>query len=530
MIKKLAKISSIFIVVIALFFISITSVFASSSTIKNIDETISVFYAGDLEFSDVSYKNWVDSSINSFGLTGLVYNGYEYDCIFNSTATFYDLNRNIVATTYSSQIVPTGDYNSYSQLSDISEIDSDYTADDIAYYKLEVEVVSNNEVVDNKAVKSKEALTVRLELPEGYFSEAIDNSVGPSISLLFIIPIIFAIISYLLWKKYGKDDQTIETVEFYPPEGFNSLEVGYLYKGEASSQEVVSLLIYLANKGYIKIGEIDEGKLSSNNKVFKITKLKEYDGNNINERIFFKDLFTKKPVYTDIVSMMKSIKNVNTEETISESELSEVISTDLYDNFYMTMARILSNINNKDNKNKIFEKLASGKKIFLILMIIITFCLITIPPMVEFGDPSLIIFKLLFPGIGFSIMLSMFLDNISTVTVNGKPTNSPIVSKIFGLLFGVLFGGMPWTFIVLPILLEEKIYLYGYIVGIICMIICFKYLPKRTPYENQMLGKIRGFKNFLEAAEKEKLESLVMQNPEYFYDIYTIYLCFRCLG
>ncbi len=34
-----------------------------------------------------------------------------------------------------------------------------------------------------------------------------------------------------------------------------------------------------------------------------------------------------------------------------------------------------------------------------------------------------------------------------------------------------------------------------------------------------MLGKIKGFKRFLETAEKEQLESLVSQNPTYFYKI-----------
>ena len=33
--------------------------------------------------------------------------------------------------------------------------------------------------------------------------------------------------------------------------------------------------------------------------------------------------------------------------------INEVTSTDLYDNFYITMGRILSNINSKENKNKI---------------------------------------------------------------------------------------------------------------------------------------------------------------------------------
>ena len=51
------------------------------------------------------------------------------------------------------------------------------------------------------------------------------------------------------------------------------------------------------------------------------------------------------------------------------------------------------------------------------------------------------------------------------------------------------------------------------------MAICLKYMPKRTTYGNKMLTKIKGFKNYLETVEKDKLETLVMQDPEYFYNI-----------
>lgn len=51
------------------------------------------------------------------------------------------------------------------------------------------------------------------------------------------------------------------------------------------------------------------------------------------------------------------------------------------------------------------------------------------------------------------------------------------------------------------------------------MAICLKYMPKRTTYGNKMLTKIKGFKNYLETVEKDKLETLVMQDSEYFYNI-----------
>lgn len=374
--------------------------------------------------------------------------------------------------------------------------------------------VSGNKITGsyNGILGAGEALTVRCELPEGYFVGAGLN-INIMDYIMLLIPVIFLAIAIILWYKFGRDDQVVETVEFYPPQGFNSLEVGFLYKGQADNQDVTSLLIYLANQGYIKIAETEEKSLFSKSKGFKITKLKEYDGNNINEQIFLKGLFKKSSSSTSLVS--------KTTETPTDN-INEVTSVDLYDNFYITTERILSNINNKENKYKLFEKSASIIKVFIILMIIATFCMITIPPVFTYGEARMLIFALLFPGIGFTVMFSMLFDGTKTIYVNGKATHSSIGTKLFGLIWGGMFGGMPWAFTVLPALLQDPTYLIGYIIGVICvlgMVICLKYLPKRTPYGNEMLGKLKGFRNFLETAEKDKLETMVMQDPTYFYNI-----------
>ena len=85
-----------------------------------------------------------------------------------------------------------------------------------------------------------------------------------------------------------------------------------------------------------------------------------------------------------------------------------------------------------------------------------------------------------------------------------------------------MFGGIPWISMVLPILTQNIMYFITYIIGIISvaiLILFAKIMPKRTPYGNEMLGKLRGFKRFLETAEKTQLEALVNENPEYFYKI-----------
>ena len=371
--------------------------------------------------------------------------------------------------------------------------------------------VSGNTITGsyNGILWENEALTVRCELPEGYFVGA-----GLDINLLnyivYLFPIIFLIIAILLWYKFGRDDQVIETVEFYPPEGFNSLEVGFLYKGEAVNQDVTSLLIYLANKGYIKIVETEEKSLFSKAKGFKIIKLKDYDGDNVNERLFLNGLFAMRRLNTS------SAENSINQNTIP---ILEVTSADLYDKFYITMSNILLNINNKENKNKILEKSASSKAKFIIFMIIATYCLITIPPVLEYGESSLLV-ALLFPGIGFTVMFKMLLDPKLRNSSGNKLSYASVI--LFFLIWGLGFGGLPWAMMVLPALQQDSIYLIGYFVGIFCvlgMVVCLTYLPKRTSYGNEILGKIKGFKNFLETAEKDQLEAMVAKNPTYFYNI-----------
>ena len=174
------------------------------------------------------------------------------------------------------------------------------------------------------------------------------------------MPVVFAIISFLLWAKYGKDDKAIETVEFYPPEGFNSAEVGFLYKGEADKNDVVSLLIYLANKGYIKIEEFEEDALFSTIKSFRIKIIKKYDGKDINERVFLNGLFaSRKANMLSASKLMKFMKNPQQEileEKIIESDLQEVTEDDLYNNFYITLNAIVKNLNAKENKRTFFPR------------------------------------------------------------------------------------------------------------------------------------------------------------------------------
>lgn len=140
--------------------------------------------------------------------------------------------------------------------------------------------VSENKITGNYngILEVGEALTVRCELPEGYF---VGEGFAPNflVFIMFIVPILGLIISFLIWYKFGHDDKIIETVEFYPPDNLNSLEIGYFYKGRAEDKDVTSLLIFLANKGYI---EITDDSIDLNSKKINPS---EDSKNNANRKI-----------------------------------------------------------------------------------------------------------------------------------------------------------------------------------------------------------------------------------------------------
>ena len=354
----------------------------------------------------------------------------------------------------------------------------------------------------NGRLKAGDGLAVRMALPEGYFVRA-SGFYSETISKLSVtLPICFVFIVLGLWFKYGKDTKVIDTVDFYPPKGYNSAEIGFFYKGKADAEDVVSLLIYLANKGYFKIIETTQYKTND----FTIKILKDYDGNNPYEKCFLNGL----------------IKVSNSEVSYKEAAdapliVREIPLHNLTDRFYSTLNAIKTYMNRKKNMEIIFEKNSLNIRLPIVVMIIASLSLITVQPMFDyFCGPSHLVL-LLFPVVGLLMLYQAFFTN-AFKTVKYKR----LLYVFFILFFGLIFCVLVLVSFVLPALLSETVYWTAFLAGIICIVamcILGKYMKKRTPLGNELLGKIKGFRRFLITAEKHTLEQLVNQSPDYFYDI-----------
>ena len=179
-----------------------------------------------------------------------------------------------------------------------------------------------------KELAPNQSFTVRLELPEGYFSYNY-AALYALLALAVLIPAAALIAVIVIWSKYGKDKKIVKVVEFYPPEGMNSLEVAYWYKGAAIETDVIPLMIELANEGYININQVEKKKLLGK-RDFMIERVKDYDGNDDCKRIFFSGLF----------------RYGNAKYTTKN---------DLEDRFYTYAQRILAIVNTDKNRKEIYS-------------------------------------------------------------------------------------------------------------------------------------------------------------------------------
>ena len=89
--------------------------------------------------------------------------------------------------------------------------------------------------------------------PEGYFTGERVPYDWSNVYYIATGALFLMIVS--LWLAFGKDEKIYPSAEFYPPEGMTPAEIGYAVDGTVDSKDVLSLLIYWADKGYIKIEE-----------------------------------------------------------------------------------------------------------------------------------------------------------------------------------------------------------------------------------------------------------------------------------
>lgn len=169
--------------------------------------------------------------------------------------------------------------------------------------------VKGNKIIGytTKGLKAGEALTIALPLPQGYFDlESYNLLISTLNKILYSLLILLPILAVILWFKYGKNKQLVETVEFYPPNEMTPTEVGYYIDARVDARDITSLIIYWADKGYLEIFEETKGYIFSKAD-YMFQKKKEIISGNSYEPYLFNALFSFS--YSDGKVYVSSLKD-----------------------------------------------------------------------------------------------------------------------------------------------------------------------------------------------------------------------------
>lgn len=277
------------------------------------------------------------------------------------------------------------------------------------------------------ALYNNEALTVKINLPEGYFVNERMNFDPTLYILIFalIVSVIIIFVEVVLFKKYSYYKKDLLVPEFIAPDNLTPAEIGYLYDGTTKNKQIISLIIYLANKGYLEI--IEEGKS------FKFKKLKKIDEE-----------------YPDYVKkVFKGLfKNANSEGIVTKAKLKN--------SFYTSMDSAIYLLRQKHKIYKTSHYLAG----------FIYICAMILPFVFMAVDMNILSFKKTYK------FMPLYLSVIILL----------IIIFVISLLF-IIFN------------------------------------RKREEKATKYYERIRGFKDYIKNVEKDKINELVLENPNYFYDI-----------
>ena len=344
-------------------------------------------------------------------------------------------------------------------------------------YKVEGNVISGS---FNETLRGQ-ALTVETTLGENYFDYPNND---------FSIPILTAqvgitILIVFLYLKYGKDYHVVDSVEFTAPDDLSSADVGYVYRGAVSNDDVISLIIYWASKGFLLIEELENDEM-------ELTKVKDMsDDYPAEERRIFKALFAKGDVAnTKTLSNKFGATLQNARQTIPQSFSS-------------------------DPKRRVFERKGLVFKYLFILLI----------PVFSLGLYGSLMYAKV-PSIEYAIPFAMLFFVPSTMLwllglklFDNSKEKSKIFSKIIYLLAFSLLNVVIWFLLFKNDGTPTQIKIALQALMTFISVILLSNMSRRTRQGTRWYGQILGLKRFIETAEKDRLIMLAEETPSIFYDI-----------
>ena len=317
-------------------------------------------------------------------------------------------------------------------------------------------------------------LTIKADLPEGYWVDPYTRD--SALMGLCGVLAIMGMLMLLLWFAIGRDDPVIPTVEFYPPDELDPLEMAYVANDEVNTKDISALFIYLADKGFIHIDS--DGKKS-----FTLMKQKDIEGERSHTRKIFNSLFANR---------RKTVR-----------------LKDLPSGFGETAAKTPAEVRRNVEQHKTSFSAASkaGRALGLAFCFLIPLIAAAAHTWLTFGGS----------GAGFMELLLAILMFVSMVTLVAKTDSFRTKKRPVRIALG---------FIVFLAALAADAYLIAADYPFLALVFACSELAAavatifvRRRMNNELYGRVLGFRDFIRTAEYDRLKMLSDEDPDYFFNI-----------
>lgn len=325
----------------------------------------------------------------------------------------------------------------------------------------------------DEILSSDMSIAVNVLLEEGYFTNCSSN-INFYMIMSYVLPVFYTIFSFILvFVGFVMAKRVSYKGGLCFNKSINSLELGFLYSGKVQEKDIASLILCLANKGYIKINKLK--------KEYRIIKVKDYVENDIVEKTFMDELFKEKNTLSknDIITSLKNLKE--------------------------KIQLILEN----GKKKKVFNDSIFSYKILFLLMIINIIVVMIINLLVDY-QPSVILINILISGVGYLI-----------VTYSAFKTIKPL-EKMLYILLGLILITVPIVLTSYKAFEQGSLYIISYILNIVCMLLIggiSANMSNRTFYGKRMYNKILAYKNYIIELDDETVDTELENNNDAFYEI-----------
>lgn len=121
--------------------------------------------------------------------------------------------------------------------------------------KLNYNADAKNRVVtiSGQRIPENFSVTLKEELPNGYWEGALNSSwAGYAVPLTMLLTLFIGVV---LWFIGGRDHKIKKKPQNRPIDGVAPSDITYIYEGKVRIRDVILLIIYMADKGYIRISE-----------------------------------------------------------------------------------------------------------------------------------------------------------------------------------------------------------------------------------------------------------------------------------